>query len=100
MAAEMRAIELEGTVDEAGRLSVDEPLRAVRPGRVRLIVLAPGSASATDSAPDDLDERVWLRAAAASPSFAFLADPAEDVYSPQDGKPFIDASTEVGPSSL
>src|SRR5690348_9932695 len=96
MAAEMRAIEVEGTVDEAGQLSLDEPLQAVRPGRVRLIVLTPDATDDRESASDDVDEHAWLRAAAASPSYAFLADPAEDVYSPHDGKPFVEASGNIG----
>ena len=40
----------------------------------------------------DLDsEESWLRAAASSEAFAFLADPAEDIYTPEDGEPFHDA---------
>lgn len=85
MAAELRAIEVTGTVDEAGRLSVDEPLRAIPPGRVRLIVLAPEHLRDVEP-----DEREWLAAAAASPSFDFLHDAAEDVYSIEDGRPFRD----------
>ena len=37
---------------------------------------------------DEPSEAEWLRAAASSPAFDFLNDPAEDVYSPTDGKPF------------
>jgi hypothetical protein len=87
MAAELRAIEVTGTVDEAGRLTLDEPLESVAPGRVRLIVLA---AERVEAGLADPDERSWLVAAAASPSFAFLADPGEDVYSPEDGTRFVD----------
>ncbi len=36
-------------------------------------------------------EAVWLRAAALSDAFAFLADPAEDIYTTADGEPFHDA---------
>lgn len=32
-------------------------------------------------------EEMWLRAAASSSAFAFLADPAEDVYTLEDGIP-------------
>ena len=40
----------------------------------------------------DLDsEESWLRAAASSEAFAFLANPAEDIYTPEDGEPFHDA---------
>ena len=37
-----------------------------------------------------IDETDWLRAAATNPAFAFLNDPAEDVYTLADGKPFHD----------
>lgn len=35
-------------------------------------------------------EADWLRAAASSDAFAFLADPAEDIYTAHDGEPFRD----------
>ena len=37
--------------------------------------------------PDDLDEQTWLQAIAINPSFAFLHDPEEDIYTLEDGKP-------------
>ena len=36
-------------------------------------------------------EEAWLCAAASSAAFAFLADPAEDIYTATDGEPFRDA---------
>jgi hypothetical protein len=39
---------------------------------------------------DTWDESEWLRAAARSPAFADLDNPAEDIYSLADGKPFDD----------
>ena len=36
-------------------------------------------------------EEAWLRAAASSDAFAFLAESAEDIYTPEDGEPFRDA---------
>ena len=44
------------------------------------------------SSPDEDTEEAWLKAAASSDAFAFLADPAEDIYSPTDGEPFSNAS--------
>ena len=89
MAAELKAIEVGGTVDEKGHLSVDEPLRGMPPGRVRLIVLA--GETIPSKHPAEVGEREWLAAAAANPAFAFLHDPAEDVYTAEDGQPFRDA---------
>ena len=37
------------------------------------------------------EEEAWLRAVSGSEAFAFLADPAEDIYSATDGEPFRDA---------
>ena len=76
-----RAIELTGRVDEEGGLHLDEPLTMLEPGRVRVILLLPDR---------DLEEREWLRAAATNPAFDFLKDPAENIYTPDDGQPFDD----------
>ena len=35
-------------------------------------------------------ENAWLRSATPSEAFAFLADPAEDIYTATDGEPFRD----------
>ena len=76
----LRAIEVEGAIDEQRRLRVDQPLPVAGPARVRVIVLIPDEG--------DIDEREWLRSAGSNPAFDFLADPAEDVYTLADGKPF------------
>ena len=82
METAMAAIELTGTVDENRQLRLDDPLPIPGPKRVRVIVLyAPV---------DEFDEKEWLYAAAHNPAFDFLKDPAEDIYSPTDGKPFND----------
>lgn len=42
--------------------------------------------------PPDLDsEESRLRAATSSEAFAFLSDPAEDIYTSDDGEPFQEA---------
>ncbi len=80
MEAILRAVEATGTIDEQGALHLDRPITTVRPGPVRVLLLMAGDA--------DIDEREWLRAAARNPAFAFLDDPAEDIYSRDDGQPF------------
>ena len=62
---------------------LDEPYKL--PANACLIVTLLPSTSDPDS------EDVWLRAAASSGAFAFLADPAEDIYTAADGEPFRDA---------
>jgi hypothetical protein len=82
MDAKMRAIELTGTIDEQHQLVLDSAVPIAGPKRVRVIVLYPLD--------DEIDEDEWLYAATHNPAFDFLKDPAEDIYSLQDGKPFND----------
>lgn len=82
MEAAMTAIETTGTVDEDRRLRLDEALPVTGPMRVRVIVLYPRT--------EGVDEEEWLRAAALNPAFHDLAAPEEDLYSLEDGDPFLD----------
>ena len=82
MEIQMKAIEVEGTVDEQGQLHLDEPLTTFGPGRVRVILLSPDE--------EDVQEREWLNAASRNPAFDFLKDAEEDIYTLTDGKPFRD----------
>jgi len=75
-----RAVETTGTVDKEHGLVLDEPLPIAGPSRVRVIILLLDDA--------DLDEKLWLQAARSNPALEFLTDPAEDVYTAADGKPF------------
>lgn len=75
----LEAIELEGTIDKDRRLHLDQRLPVQGPRRVRVIVLFP--------AESEVSEAEWLRSAARNPAFADLNDPAEDIYTLQDGKP-------------
>jgi hypothetical protein len=83
MATNIKAIEVQGEIDEQHHLRLDEPLPVVKPGRVRVIILLPEE-SETD------EEYEWLKAASSNPAFAFLHDAEEDIYSATDGKPFHD----------
>jgi hypothetical protein len=78
----MKAVEMTGTIDEHRELRLDEPLPFNGPNRVRVIILMPEEG--------DPSEEEWVRAAASNPAFAFLRDPAEDIYNISDGKPFRD----------
>ena len=37
---------------------------------------------------EEINEQEWLHAAATNPTFYFLKDPEEDIYTLTDGKPF------------
>ena len=76
----MNAIETTGIIDADRQLRLDEPLSIVGPSRVRVIILVPEAG--------EISESDWAKAAARSPSFEFLDDPKEDVYTLNDGKPF------------
>jgi hypothetical protein len=57
---------------------------------VRVIVLFRENGS------DDIDEAEWLYAGTTNPAFRSLKDPAEDVYTLADGRPFDDALDDKG----
>jgi len=75
-----RAIETTGIVDAHRHLLLDQALPIDGPKKVRVIILFPEN--------DDFDEPEWLQAASGNPSFDFLKDSEEDIYSENDGKPF------------
>ncbi len=77
-----RVVEVSGRIDAEGHLQLDEPLGAVKPGVVRVIVLIDEN--------DEIGEREWLSAASKNPAFDFLKHPEEDIYTLSDGKPFYD----------
>lgn len=76
-----RAIETTGVLDEAGRLHLDAPLEETVSQAVRVILLF-------EEDEEDIGERAWLRAVSRNPAFDFLRDPAEDLYTTEDGTPF------------
>lgn len=79
----MPAITLQAHYD-GRRIVLDEPFDL--PANAQLMVTLLPSSPETDS------EGAWLRAASSSEALAFLADPAEDIYTVADGEPFRDAS--------
>lgn len=68
------AYETKGMIDDFWFLSVEKPLN-LRNQQVRVLVLLPES--------DDNIE--WVKATASSPSFDFLNDEAENIYTLHDG---------------
>ena len=78
----VNALELTGTVDEKRQLHLDEPLPLMGPRRVRVLILV--------TEEQEITEDEWLRVAAANAAFDFLHNPAEDIYTLDDGKPFHD----------
>ncbi len=77
----MKAVEVTGTVDEHRQLRLDAALPIQGPMRVRVLVLYPAQ-------DEEIDEEAWLQAGTRNPAFDYLREPAEDIYSPTDGRPF------------
>jgi hypothetical protein len=75
----MRAIETIGTLDAQGHIQLDTPQPQAKPSRVRIIMLLDDD--------DDLGPAQWESAISTNPSFAFLNDPEEDIYTLADGRP-------------
>jgi hypothetical protein len=84
----MRAIETTARVDDSRSLRLDADLPPDAPGSVRVIVLIPDADPSIST--DDPTEEEWLRFVMAGGAFDDLADPREDIYTMEDGKPFID----------
>ena len=75
----LTAIETTGTIEQSGRIVIDETFSVSAPTPVRVIVLFPEN--------EDFSENEWLQAASKNPVFDFLNEPEEDIYTLADGKP-------------
>ena len=67
------------------RIVLDEPFD-LPPHAALIVTVLPLTAG-----PETDSEEAWLHTAAGSDAFAFLTDPAEDIYTVEDGEPFRDA---------
>ncbi|HUT76857.1 MAG TPA: hypothetical protein VM285_04180 [Polyangia bacterium] len=76
----MRAIEISSRTDKSGRLRIDCKLDH-SDSAVRVLILVDEEEPAVE------EERLWLGSVSKNPAFAFLADPAEDIYGVHDGAP-------------
>jgi hypothetical protein len=76
----MKALETTGRIEKSGVLKLDKPLAISSRQKVKVIILY-----AED---EEIDENDWIGSINNNPSFAFLNDKKEDIYSIADGKPF------------
>ncbi len=76
---ETRAIETTGRVIDARHIETTIPIPVGQ--RVRLLIFLPSAAD------DEMAESEWMEAAIKNPIFDFLANPAEDIYTLDDGEP-------------
>lgn len=78
----MKAVEIKSKTDEKGYLKLDYDLDLAN-RNVRVLILLE-----EDSYKED--EQIWLDSISNNEAFDFLNDPAEDIYSLNDGKPLDD----------
>ena len=76
----MKSIACAVTISAKGELLLDKPLPQNQPSRVQIVILFPES---TDS--DNLTPTQWNKTVANNPSFAFLNETEEDIYTLEDG---------------
>lgn len=72
----MRAIEITGSVNEQGKVELDQPLTTAKAARFRGILLFP-----------DDETQEWSLADLKTSAIEVLNDPEEDIYTLEDGKP-------------
>lgn len=77
----LNAIETTATIGSNRQLLLDKDLPVSKSEKVRIIVLL---------SDDDFTGQEWLRTITNNPAFDFLKDPAEDIYTLEDGKPLTD----------
>ena len=78
----MKAIEINSKTDKSGLLKINYKLNRAD-SNVRVLILL------DDDAEND-EEAIWMNSISNNPTFDFLKDSAEDIYSLKDGEPFID----------
>jgi hypothetical protein len=79
----MKAIEIKSKTDSRGLLKIDCDLKKSN-SRVKVIILIENDQKEKD------EEILWMQSISSNPSFNYLNDPAEDIYSITDGEPIDD----------
>lgn len=79
----MKAIEINSKTDKRGHLKINYNLNK-SDSKVRVLILIEEDSSEKD------EEIVWMNYISNNPTFDFLNDAAEDIYSLNDGEPFND----------
>lgn len=79
----MKAIEINSKTDKSGFLKIDFKLGKSEK-KVRVLILVEEDFNEQD------EEKLWMYSISANPSFNFLNEPAEEIYTIKDGEPFND----------
>ncbi len=75
----MKAIEINSKTDKHGHLRINYPLNK-KNSKVRVIILLIEDKESEE-------EKLWMQSISNNPSFDFLKEPEEDIYSLDDGEP-------------
>lgn len=78
----MKAIEINSKTDKHGHLRINYPLNK-KNSKVRVIILLIEDKESEE-------EKLWMQSISNNPSFDFLKEPEEDIYSSNDGEPIND----------
>lgn len=77
----MRAIEISSKTDKSGHLKIDYMLNKSE-RNVRILILL------EEDSYEQEEEKLWMNSISKNPSFDFLNEPVEDIYTLKDGEPF------------
>lgn len=75
----MKAIEINSKTDKHGHLRINYPLNK-KNSKVRVIILLIEDKESEE-------EKLWMQSISNNPSFDFLKEPEEDIYSLDNGEP-------------
>jgi bifunctional DNA-binding transcriptional regulator/antitoxin component of YhaV-PrlF toxin-antitoxin module len=78
----VQALEMKAQIDGKGQLVIEKPILTALNRNVKIIVLF-------EKEEDEFDEATWLRSLSVNPVFDFLNNEAEDIYTLNDGEPFV-----------
>lgn len=78
----LQAIELHGVIDSNRRLQISGSIPIPEQTAVRVIILTP--------VVDEISEQQWLASIATNSAFDFLKESAEDIYTIDDGTPYLE----------
>ena len=79
----MKAIEINSKTDKTGHLKINYKLDKSE-SNVRILILLDEDSSEQE------EEKLWMNSISKNPTFDFLNDSIEDIYSLKDGEPFND----------
>ena len=91
MSLQLETIQTTARIDEQGILHGIEPLAGFEVGEVQIVVIrVKNDAPEEEMDLSEISEAQWRRAMSRNPVFDFLKDPAEDIYTWEDGEPLPD----------